>query len=120
MIQKYDFHCPHCDHKLDENNEIILLTLRTNNDVGKIFMSTSVGNYSYRHEPKNAFGNGELIMFKCTSCEKDLSAEDYVDYAKLIMKVERDIQFDVLFSRRAGVLKTYLVTEDGIESYTGT
>lgn len=120
MIQKYDFHCPHCDSKLDKNNEIILLTKRSNGDMGEIMMSASVGNYSYKHSPANAFDNGELVTFQCTNCKADLDAEDYPDYAKLIMKVEKDIQFDVLFSRRAGVQKTYLVTEDGIETYSGT
>lgn len=120
MLQKYDFHCPHCDSKLDENKEITLLTKRSNGEEGRIFMSTAVGNYTHRHEPANAFENGELVEFQCTHCRKNLDAEDYVDYAKLIMKVEENIHFDVLFSRRAGVQKTYLITENGIETYSGT
>lgn len=120
MIQKFDFHCPKCDFKLNQNNEIVLTTLRSNGDLGKMMMSTSVGNYSYKHIPEKAFDNGELVSFQCTNCEANLDAKEFEDYAQLIMKVDENIQFDILFSRRAGVQKTYLITEDGIETYSGT
>jgi hypothetical protein len=120
MIQKYNFHCPTCHHLLNGASSIDLKTVRDNGDLGLISLSTSVGNYSFTHKPDVAFDPGELVSFCCTSCDANLNSEEFENYAKLVMRVEENIEFDVLFSRKAGVLKTYLITEDGIETYSGT
>lgn len=120
MIQKYDFHCTSCNHKLSDDKTITLTTKRDENKLGTIRLSTSVGNYNYVHDPDVKFEAGEMITFCCTECDASLNSKEFPNYALLKMKVNTDIQFEVLFSRKAGVQKTYLVTEDGIETYTGT
>jgi hypothetical protein len=120
MIRKYDFHCTSCNHKLSDEKEIILTTKRGEDKLGLIRLSTSVGNYAYVHEPEVSFVLGEMISFCCTSCDYSLNSKDFPNYALLKMFVNENIQFEVLFSRKVGVQKTYLVTEDGIETYTGT
>lgn len=119
MIQKYDFHCPHCNAILNPGENVILKTRRTNGEIGEIKMSTSLGNYSYEHTPQVQFDKGEMVDFICTSCDKEVNSSEFKSYALLKMRVDENIVFDVLFSRVAGIHKTYLVTEDGIESYTG-
>lgn len=119
MIKDYDFHCPHCRAKLNTNGFIILKTKRDNGDIGEIRMAASIGNYEYTHEPPAAFEAGEVVDFACTSCDHSLNSDEFDNYAQLKMKVDANIEFDILFSRKAGVQKTYLITEDGIESYTG-
>ncbi|MEO9531668.1 MAG: hypothetical protein ABJG68_12885 [Crocinitomicaceae bacterium] len=120
MIQKYDFHCTSCHHKLSDDKHIKLTTKRGDEKLGLIKLSTSVGQYDYFHEPAVEFEPGEMITFCCTECDASLNSKEFPNYALLKMKVNEDIQFEVLFSRKAGVQKTYLVTEDGIETYTGT
>jgi len=120
MIQKYDFHCPKCRHLLNQNKDIVLRTIRSNGDQGTISLSTTVGNYSFKHEPTVQFEDGELVTFACTECDFELNSDEFENYARLIMAVDENIEFDILFSRRAGIQKTYLVTEDGIETYSGT
>ncbi|MCB9222665.1 MAG: hypothetical protein R2780_12370 [Crocinitomicaceae bacterium] len=119
MIKEYDFHCPHCNARLDTNGFIILKTKRENGDEGEIRMDANLGNYQYTHEPPVNFSAGELVDFICTSCNKSLNSDEFENYAKLKMQVDDKIVFDILFSRIAGIQKTYLITEDGIESYTG-
>jgi hypothetical protein len=120
MIQKFNFHCPDCRQLLNSSKSIDLKTVRDNGDVGLMSLSTSVGNYSFKHEPEVDFEAGEVVSFCCTSCNTDLNSEEFENYAKLIMVVEENIEFDILFSRKAGVQKTYLITEDGTETYSGT
>lgn len=119
MISDYAFHCPHCDAALKIQDNIVLKTVRTNGEEGKILMATTVGNYKYTHEPDISFDAGEVVEFRCPSCNKSLNSEEFDKYALLKMKVEETMEFEVLFSRQAGVQKTYLITEDGIETYIG-
>jgi hypothetical protein len=120
MIKNFDYHCPYCTEKLKKSGEIVLKTIRDNGSEGIIKMATSIGDYGYVHEPPTEFDPGEVVNFHCPYCEKELNSEEYENYALLKLYVQEGIQFDVLFSRKAGVHKTYLITEDGIETYTGT
>lgn len=117
-IKNYSFHCPHCLEHLNRNGEIILNTRRKNGEEGYIKLATTFGNYVYSHEPAVQFESGELVTFSCPFCKSHVHSDKYKDYAVLKMTVSHNIVFDVLFSREAGKRKTYIVTEDGIESYS--
>lgn len=117
-IKDCNFHCPHCETILNKDGEIVLNTKRSNGEEGHIRLATTFGNYSYSHEPKVQFGPGEVVAFSCPACKKLVHSDKYKDYAALKMHVTEKIIFDVLFSREAGKRKTYIVTEDGIESYS--
>ncbi|WP_027420187.1 hypothetical protein [Crocinitomix catalasitica] len=118
-IKKFKFLCPYCNTSVSKNGIISLATLRENGDRGMIHMSTTFGNYSYDHVPEYEFVNGEVVEFICPNCHKNLDSEEYLHFAQLKMKVDQNIEFDVIFSRKAGLRKTYVITEDGIESYDG-
>lgn len=116
-LEKYNFYCPKCSHQLDEEGSIHLLTERQNGDSGNMYLSTSFGTYSYKHEPDIVFLKNELVDFFCPSCKANIKSEEYPDYTIMTMRVEGKFDFDILFSRKAGMHKTYIVTEDGVESY---
>ncbi|MDA7804185.1 hypothetical protein N8987_06380 [Crocinitomix sp.] len=82
-------------------------------------MSVAFGNYTYRHVPLTAFEPNEVVDFLCPHCKQNLASEEYENFALLNMKVGQDINFEVIFSRQAGQRKTYVITEDGIETYQG-
>lgn len=117
-IKDCNFHCPHCSDLLSRNGEIVLTTKRHNGEEGHIKLATTFGNYSYAHVPDVQFDPGEVVAFSCPSCKKTVHSDKYKDYAIIKMHVSESIIFDVLFSREAGKRKTYIVTEDGIESYS--
>ena len=119
MISKYNFHCPLCHAHLNQKDKITLKTIRLNGEEGEIQMDTTVGNYEYVHTPEVQFEPGEIVDFVCPACNKTLNSKEFKNYAMLKMHVDENIIFEVLFSRQAGVQKTYLITEDGIESYSG-
>jgi uncharacterized protein YbaR (Trm112 family) len=118
-INEFSFCCPYCSQDLSTANEIVLNTKRKNGDIGSIHLNTTFGNYSYTHFPAVQFEKGEVVDFLCPNCRADLKSTEYKNFAQLKMKVEKDIDFDVIFSREAGKRKTYVITEDGIESYFG-
>lgn len=116
-IKKFDFSCPHCTQTLNKDGVVILNTRRNNGDKGTIHLSATFGNYTYMHEPEIEFDTGELVDFFCPSCEENLTSEEHNNFALLKMTVDNNIDFEVIFSREAGNRKTYIITEDGIESY---
>jgi predicted RNA-binding Zn-ribbon protein involved in translation (DUF1610 family) len=117
-IKDCNFHCPHCSELLSSQGEIVLSTKRQSGEEGHIRLATTFGNYSYSHEPNTEFAPGEVVTFACPACKKHVHSDKYKDYAMIKMHVTDSIIFDVLFSREAGKRKTYIVTEDGIESYS--
>lgn len=118
-LSQYNFYCPHCDAPLSVSGVIELITRRKNGDKGIIKLATKVGNYNYEHEPPTEFEAGEIVDFICPKCAKNLHTNQYKNFALLNMHVEQGISFEVIFSRTAGERKTYVITEDGVETYKG-
>ncbi|WP_070136812.1 hypothetical protein [Crocinitomix algicola] len=118
-LKKYNFTCPHCKQILNEGDEIELVTKRNHGDNGRIYLSVAFGNYTYKHIPDTDFQKGELVEFHCPKCGSNLASKIYENFASLNMQVDTNINFEVIFSRIAGERKTYVVTEDGIETYQG-
>ena len=116
-LEKYSFFCPKCGCQLDESGSIHLNTERQNGDKGEMYMSTSFGTYTYKHIPPVNFLENELVDFFCPNCKANLRSHDYPEYTLMNMQVEDKFDFEILFSRKAGMHKTYIVTEDGVESY---
>ena len=114
-LKDYHFYCPKCNFQLDKDEMIHLKTKRLNGEIGKIFLSTTFGTYSYKHEPKTVFLKNELVDFICKECDSSLISQTYNEFACLKMKVEGKFDFEILFSRKASDHKTYIVTEDGVE-----
>ncbi len=118
-LSNFKFSCPHCQYNVVKNDRIELLTNRLSGEEGLIRMDSKIVNYSFEHIPPIQLVSGETIKFLCPNCRADLTAEDYSDYALLSMDVGSGIKFDVIFSRIAGKRETRIITEDGIETYTG-
>ncbi len=118
-LDHFNFKCPHCNHSVSSEDSIVLTTVRNSGEKGKIQLSSLIGNYAFNHFPIVTFTPGELIGFYCPFCEKSLVSQKYPTYALLIMEVRSGIQFEVIFSCIAGVRETKVITEDGIETYTG-
>lgn len=116
-LEKYNFFCPSCEHQLDEAGKIHLASERQNGEKGDMYLSTSFGSYSYKHVPAIQFLKNELVDFLCPSCHANLKSKTYPEYTLMTMRVENKFDFEILFSRKAGMHKTYIVTEDGVESY---
>jgi uncharacterized protein YlaI len=116
-LSEYNFYCTECTSKLDTKGIIHLKTERLNGDRGDIFLSTTFGNYEYKHAPLIEFNNHELVEFCCPNCHSSLHSLTKPNYISLTMRVENKFDFEILFSRESGVQKTYIVTEFGMECY---
>ncbi len=113
----YRFTCPYCEVDLSESGEIVLSTKRSEGETGTLFLAKKIGNYNYRHTPKVNFGKLELVELFCPICSKNIASDQYEDHALLHLHVGENVKLEVLFSRRAGQGITYIVTQDGIETF---
>jgi hypothetical protein len=118
-LKDFSFSCPSCKKTVNDNEEIELITKRSSGAEGRIFMSVAFGNYTYRHIPETQFEDQEIVDFICPHCNENLTAPNHKNFALLNMDVGNAINFDVIFSRKAGKRKTYVITEDGIDTYQG-
>lgn len=119
-FKDYTFECPHCNHQLNNHEGNVIFQTRFGDDLentGTIFLSPVIGEYQYRHEPAHTFKHGTHVQFNCPSCKESLTSSKNEDFVQILMKVTSKIGFDVFFSRKAGMHKTFVATENGPESY---
>ena len=82
-LGQYSFSCPQCRAELNNSKVITLNTERANRDKGVIQLSVGVGDYTFKHEPKTEFNEGEIVSFYCPHCKADLSAPQHKDFILL-------------------------------------
>ena len=118
MIQNCQYHCPNCDKSLTEGKKVHLNFERTeHNHKGHIFLEPEPGNYEFYTEPPTDFKKGERVVFVCPKCKKDLTSNKNKQFAELKMMVNDFISFEALFSTVYGDKRTYIVTQDEVDTY---
>jgi hypothetical protein len=116
-MKDYDYKCPSCSEVLNEADEVKFLTRMQDGTEGELKLAHKVGTYSYIHTPEYKFEKGELIDFFCPHCKFNLKSPKHADFVEIEMHVNNLIHFEVLFSRRYGVRRTYIVNENFTERH---
>jgi len=118
MIQHCQYHCPKCDKSLTEGRKVELHFRRLkHNHKGIIYLEPEPGNYEFYTDPKIIFEKEERVVFICPNCKSDLTNKKNNKFAELKMVVNDFISFDALFSTVYGDKRTYIVTDDDIDTY---
>ena len=117
MINQYDYFCPKCKEKLNENGKVILNVHRTDDSNAKIFLDPKPHSYHLKCEPEIAFLENEIVDFICPHCSSNLHSDQYEKFVALTLKVTEGVFFDVFFSRVYGDHRTYVGIEDFKEEY---
>lgn len=120
MLWNYDYHCPHCDHKLTENDQISFLVKAKNNIKSTLQISAVPGVYGYESSTHLGLEHGDRVDFFCSSCQSNLQSETFIEFVELNLKVAENIVFEVFFSPVYGEEVTYIKTEEGLVQYTET
>jgi hypothetical protein len=117
MINQYNYYCPKCNDKLDQDSKIVLNLLKINGEKAKIFLDPKPHSYKVNCEPKISFKKNELVEFICPSCNINLASVEYNKFACIILKVTENVIFEVFFSRIYGDHRTFVGIEDFKEEY---
>lgn len=111
------YHCPECDHHLCQDEKIKLETVRSNNEVGELFLSNELGAFIYDHVPAVFFEKGEVVELRCPGCKVNLSSERFEGFSKVCRELESGLRQDVYISNEAGKRKLYLMSDSGLTSF---
>lgn len=112
---KTHYICPKCHSYLRIWNNIIFTVKSSNNKKGLILLNPKLGDYTYLSHPSLKFSEGEKIEFYCPVCSENLAAENInSDLIKIIMIDENKQEFDVYFSKIAGVRTTFKIANNNI------
>tara|TARA_B110000438_G_scaffold297012_1_gene342646 strand:+ start:285 stop:647 length:363 start_codon:yes stop_codon:yes gene_type:complete len=86
-------------------------------DRGVIHLSPEPGNYDFLTTPKIDFEKEERVIFICPYCDSDLTSKKNNKFAELKMMVNEIIYFEALFSTVHGDKRTYIITQDEVDTY---
>ncbi|MBU0765627.1 MAG: hypothetical protein KJ607_12405 [Bacteroidetes bacterium] len=113
-----NFICPKCNGFLNVSNKIVFATKSKKGDVGLIFLSPKVGDYSVEKNQEYSFEHGDQLSFFCPLCSADLTATQVSkNLAEVTLVDKDDKKHNILFSMVAGERCTYKITEDTLEAF---
>ena len=109
-MQKY-FICPECRGHLRVGEYIIFTARNQKNESGLLLLHPKIGNYESIKHPSLKFRVGEPIDFYCPLCSKTLDSKFDSDLVHVIMVDKDKKEYDIYFSRIAGEMSTYKVSD---------
>jgi hypothetical protein len=112
-----DFLCPSCLNFLNVGNNVVFSTRNKQKREGLIILHPELGDYSIVKHPSFEFERGDLIDFYCPYCNKKLNSERNENLAKIIMRDEKNLEYEIHFSRIAGERSTYKIIGSNVEIF---
>jgi len=116
-MKKNDYMCPKCKGHLNAAGYVIFSTTNKRKKKGLILLSPAVGSYTYKHHNNYTFEKGEMVEFFCPICQTDLKSSKNPDYVSITMIDHQNMEYEVLFSRKAGVKSTCVISNEDVEMF---
>jgi len=104
-----EFLCPSCHNLLNVGKNVVFATRCKENKAGLIILYPDKNDYSILKHPSFIFEKGEKIDFSCPYCNKKLSSDRNENLAKVIMRDENKVEYEIHFSRVASEQSTYKI-----------
>ncbi|MFH1320216.1 MAG: hypothetical protein ABII90_06120 [Bacteroidota bacterium] len=116
-MKKNDYLCPKCKGHLNVGSSIIFSTSNKRQKKGLILLNPTIGDYTYEHHDNYIFEEGEMIEFFCPICQAELKSAKNHNFASIIMIDHGNIEYEILFSRKAGEKSTYVLSNEELETF---
>ncbi len=110
-MQKY-YICPECKGHLKVGEYIIFAAKNQKKESGLLLLHPKIGNYDSIKHPSFKHRKGEAIDFYCPLCNASLVSRFDKNLVHVIMMDKDKMEYDIYFSRIAGELSTYKVSDD--------
>ena len=99
-------------------NDCVVFSVKTpNHKVGLISLHPELGKYAIKKHSEFEFDEGKELEFFCPICHKNLTSGFHGKLVKVIMLDEKQKEFEVLFSKRAGEKSTYKIIGETMEIF---
>ena len=111
------FYCPHCNKLLNPHRKVIFL-VENGNELELVLLSAKLGDYSAVHSRSIELVEGAVYTFRCPVCRADLTSS--INHRLVDLKSregEDDPLVRVSFSRVHGEEATFVMADDGVDSF---
>jgi len=112
-----EFLCPSCHNLLNVGKNVIFATRGKENKAGLIILHPDVVHYKIVQHPSFIFEKGERIDFFCPYCNKKLSSDRNENLAKVIIRDQNMVEYEVHFSRVASERSAYKIVGMTVEIF---
>jgi hypothetical protein len=110
-----EFLCPSCHNLLNVGKNVIFSTRSKANKAGIIILHPDRDEYSVMKHPSFIIENGDRIDFTCPYCNKKLNSDRNENLAKVIMRDENKVEYEIHFSRVASEHTSYRIVGMSVE-----
>lgn len=117
VAMQNDFLCPSCLNILNIGNNVVFSTRNKEKREGLIILHPELGDYTIVKHPGFVFEKGDRIDFFCPYCSKKLTSDRNENLAKVIMRDENRVEYEIHFSRIVGEHSTYKIIGMTVEIY---
>jgi hypothetical protein len=112
-----EFLCPSCHNLLNVGKNVIFATRSKDNKAGLIILHPDADDYTVIKHPSYVFVKGERIGIFCPYCNRKLTSERNDNLAKVIMRDEKKVEYEIHFSRVAGERSSYKIVGMSVEIF---
>ena len=111
------YYCPHCRKLLNPGTKVIFL-VENGPDVELVLLSPKLGDYSVIASRSMTLLDGAIYTFRCPLCRADLTSHVDSKLVELMSRAGDEAPPErVSFSRIHGEHATFLMAEDGVDSF---
>lgn len=112
-----DFLCPHCKNLLNVGENVVFSGRTHEGKEGLLFLHPDLGNYTILKHPAFTLEKGETLDLLCPYCSKKLTSERNANLAKILMRDEKNAEYEIHFSRIIGQHSTYKIVGESVEIF---
>lgn len=108
MLSTFDYHCPHCSHKLNKETQVEFLVRYKRKKKSKLLLAKQPGVYGYKSMHNLNIKNGDKVEFFCTHCEESLISDKRPKFVGIELWTQGEKYLDLFFSPICGERVTYV------------
>lgn len=108
MLASFDYHCPHCAHKLNRGRQVEFLVRFNGKKKSPLILDKQPGVYGYKSTHSLNIKNGDHVDFFCSSCETSLQSDKRPEFVGIDLWTRGEKYLDLYFSPICGERVTYV------------
>ena len=108
MLSTFDYHCPHCSHKLNKETQVEFLVRYKRKTKSRLLLAKQPGVYGYKSTHDLSIKNGDKVEFFCPSCEESLFSKKRPEFVGIELWTQGEKYLDLYFSPICGERVTYV------------
>lgn len=111
MLANFNYHCPNCNHQLNDQNQVEFLVRHKSQDSSRLLLAKQPGVYGYKSNHTLDIKHGDCVDFFCVKCDTNLQSNKRPHFVGIELWTENEKYLDLFFSPICGERVTYVEME---------